>query len=91
MAGPLTARTMEAQFNPVPFGSYPPPSAFEIAMQEPLWEHFRNIDLDKEARVLQVIARAADSLVKHVCVCCLGALSVLLCMGANDASKRVCA
>lgn len=53
MAGPLTARTMEAQFNPVPFGSYPPPSAFELAMQEPLWEHFRNIDLDKEAKVLQ--------------------------------------
>jgi hypothetical protein len=37
--------------------SYPPPSAFAVAMAPehlPLWEHFRNIDLDKEAKVLQV-------------------------------------
>lgn len=53
MAGPLTARSMEALFNPVPFGSYPPPSAFELAMHEPHWEHFRNIDLEEQDKVLQ--------------------------------------
>ncbi|KAF6250659.1 hypothetical protein COO60DRAFT_1705572 [Scenedesmus sp. NREL 46B-D3] len=40
----------------VSYGSYPPPSAFAVAMAPehlPLWEHFRNIDVDREANVLQ--------------------------------------
>jgi hypothetical protein len=41
--------------------SYPPPSAFAVAMAPehlPLWDHFRNIDLDKQDKVLQVRAIA---------------------------------
>uniref|UniRef100_A0A383VNR7 R3H domain-containing protein n=1 Tax=Tetradesmus obliquus TaxID=3088 RepID=A0A383VNR7_TETOB len=56
MAGPMSAQDMQSQFSPVPFGSYPPPSAFASAMAPehlPLWEHFRNIDLDKQDKVLQ--------------------------------------
>eukprot|EP00775_Hariotina_reticulata_P013313 gene13313-13442_t len=56
MAGPMSAADMQSQFTPVPFGSYPPPSAFVVAMapeHQPLWEHFRNIDMDKQSKVLQ--------------------------------------
>ncbi len=54
MAGPMSAQDMQSQFQPAPFGSYPPPSAFATAMQTPLWDHFRSIDLDKQAKVLEV-------------------------------------
>jgi hypothetical protein len=47
----------ESQFKPVPFGFAQPPSAFTLASAPEaaaVWDHFRNIDSDKEARVLQV-------------------------------------
>lgn len=50
-------RTQERQFKPVPFGFPAPPSAFTLASapeHAAVWEHFRSIDSDKEARVLQV-------------------------------------
>jgi hypothetical protein len=59
MAGTMTAADMESQFKPVPFGIEAPPSAFAEATSgehAALWEHFRNIDMDKEAKVLQVRA-----------------------------------
>lgn len=62
MAGPMTANDMEAQFKPVPFGQDAPPSMFAEAMapeHAALWDHFRNIDLDKEAKVLQVNSQHA--------------------------------
>ncbi|KXZ55196.1 hypothetical protein GPECTOR_3g340 [Gonium pectorale] len=55
LAGPLSAADMEAQFKPAPFGSAAP-SALAQAMSPAnaaLWENFRNIDPEKEARVLQ--------------------------------------
>lgn len=57
MAGHVTAGDMEAQFKPIPFGEEPPASVFTQAMSgshAATWEGFRNIDMDKEARVLQV-------------------------------------
>lgn len=56
MAGHMTAHDMEHQFKPIPFGAEPPASAFMEAMSSEnvvTWEGFRNIDMDKEARVLQ--------------------------------------
>jgi hypothetical protein len=47
----------EGQFKPIPFGIVPPPSAFTLAAapeHAAVWDHFRSIDSDKEARVLQV-------------------------------------
>jgi len=47
----------ESQFKPIPFGIPQPPSAFTLAAapeHAALWDHFRSIDSDKEARVLQV-------------------------------------
>lgn len=57
MAGHMTAHDMEHQFKPIPFGAEPPASAFMEAMSSEnvvTWDGFRNIDMDKEARVLQV-------------------------------------
>ncbi len=48
---------MAAQFNPVPFGvvrESPLTIIREDAGLSSIWESFRNIDEDKEARVLQV-------------------------------------
>eukprot|EP00198_Chlamydomonas_reinhardtii_P000341 XP_001689676.1 predicted protein [Chlamydomonas reinhardtii] len=56
LAGPLSAADMEAQFKPAPFGNPAAPSALSQAMapaNAALWENFRNIDPEKEARVLQ--------------------------------------
>lgn len=56
-APPPVCRTQERQFKPVPFGFPAPPSAFTLASapeHAAVWEHFRSIDSDKEARVLQV-------------------------------------
>jgi hypothetical protein len=47
----------ESQFKPIPFGFPAPPSAFTLASapeHAAVWDHFRSIDSDKEARVLQV-------------------------------------
>ncbi len=52
----MTASDIKNQFQPVPFGSRAP-SAFEIITQpqnNSIWDGFRNIDSDKEQRVLQV-------------------------------------
>jgi hypothetical protein len=57
MAGPMTAKDMESMFAPPPYGIMPPPSAFADAMAPEntvIWEHFRSVDVDKEARVLLV-------------------------------------
>ena len=55
-AGPLTAADMAGLFNPVPFG-VPRESPLQQLREDPaaaaVWESFRNIDPDKEARVLQ--------------------------------------
>lgn len=56
LAGPLTAQDMHDQFNPAPFG-VKVPSALEIITRPEhadLWDNFRNIDPEKEAKVLQV-------------------------------------
>ncbi|KAG2444926.1 hypothetical protein HXX76_001662 [Chlamydomonas incerta] len=56
LAGPLSAADMESQFKPAPFGNPAVPSALAQAMSPAnaaLWENFRNIDPEKEARVLQ--------------------------------------
>eukprot|EP00877_Chromochloris_zofingiensis_P002422 jgi/Chrzof1/12180/Cz06g24060.t1 len=68
MAGPMTANDMEAQFKPVPFGQDAPPSMFAEAMapeHAALWDHFRNIDLDKEAKVLQKWSAHNQELQQH--------------------------
>jgi hypothetical protein len=49
--------TQEAQFKPIPFGMAAPPSVFTVASapeHAAVWDHFRSIDSDKQARVLQV-------------------------------------
>lgn len=56
LAGAMSTQDMERQFKPVPFGFPAPPSAFTLASapeHAAVWEHFRSIDSDKEARVLQ--------------------------------------
>jgi hypothetical protein len=56
----------ERQFKPVPFGFPAPPSAFTLASapeHAAVWEHFRSIDSDKEARVLQVCVVLGAALV----------------------------
>ncbi|GAX72886.1 hypothetical protein CEUSTIGMA_g341.t1 [Chlamydomonas eustigma] len=55
-AGPLSASDMAALFNPVPFGAIHE-SPLQQIREDPgmaaVWDSFRNIDEDKEARVLQ--------------------------------------
>ncbi|GIL91148.1 hypothetical protein Vretimale_9585 [Volvox reticuliferus] len=55
LAGPLSAADMEAQFKPAPFGvAVLSPLAQALApANAALWENFRSIDPEKEARVLQ--------------------------------------
>ncbi|KAF8065877.1 TPK1 [Scenedesmus sp. PABB004] len=56
LAGPLSSAEMQAQFQPAPFGSYPPPSAFARAAAPEhagLWANFISVDMDKEARALE--------------------------------------
>ncbi|GMH37447.1 hypothetical protein BSKO_05320 [Bryopsis sp. KO-2023] len=54
MAGPMTAKEMEAHFKPPPWGDVQPQSALsEILHETDVWEIFRNIDMDKEARLLK--------------------------------------
>lgn len=63
LAGTLTAADMRGLFNPVPFGERVP-SAFERASwpeNRLAWEPFRNIDSDKERRVLDALSRAQTS------------------------------
>jgi hypothetical protein len=56
LAGPLTADHVEGLFKPVPFGAQPIVSAFQRVADDPeaaaLWELFRSVDADREARVL---------------------------------------
>ena len=63
MAGPLTAREMEGLFKPAPFGE----SNYTTPLQEVLqpdnatiWDLFRNIDFDKQNRLLQVSLTATQ-------------------------------
>ena len=54
-AGPLTAQDMTALFNPVPFGEERQTPLQQVLTQSPqLWDRLRNIDMDKEASLLQV-------------------------------------
>ncbi len=56
MAGALTAADMASLFKPVPFGQ-PRTSVWERAAQPEhayLWDMFRSLEMDKQARVLQV-------------------------------------
>lgn len=54
MAGPMTAKEMEAHFKPPPWGDIQPPSALDTMLSESdVWDIFRNIDMDKEARLLK--------------------------------------
>lgn len=57
MAGPLTAADMSALFNPVPFGGMRDSPLTQIR-EDPeaaaVWDSFRNIDPEKESKVLQV-------------------------------------
>ncbi|KAL6763888.1 hypothetical protein V8C86DRAFT_2483668 [Haematococcus lacustris] len=55
MTGPLSVTDMQQLFTPVPFG-WREPSALEIIAapgHAALWDSFRNIDMDRQARVLQ--------------------------------------
>ena len=55
-AGPLSAADMAGLFNPTPFGSSHE-SALQQIREDPaaaaVWESFRNIDPEKECRVLE--------------------------------------
>ena len=57
LAGPLTAADMSALFNPVPFGGMRDSPLTQIR-EDPeaaaVWDSFRNIDPEKESKVLQV-------------------------------------
>lgn len=56
MAGPLSAADMEAQFKPAPFGFtdfVSPLTQAQRPEHAALWENFRNIDAERESRVLQ--------------------------------------
>lgn len=56
MAPALTAKDIESLFKPVPFGETGRVSVFTLATAPevvPLWDLFRSIDADKEARVLR--------------------------------------
>lgn len=57
LAGKLTAEDMQGLFSPVPFGNAPVKSALQLA-SEPrayaIWESFVSIDMDRQARVLEV-------------------------------------
>ena len=55
MAPQLTAESIDSLFKPVPFGDAGPPSVFmQISSvdYESLWDLFRSVDVDKQARVL---------------------------------------
>lgn len=51
----MDAQHMAGLFSPAPFGESRP-SALQTALAETpqLWDMFRNIDMDKQSRVLQV-------------------------------------
>jgi hypothetical protein len=50
----------------------------------PLWEHFRNIDLDKEAKVLQV---GADGCMLHLCAWRLCTWHVVVHVGVHKQAR----
>lgn len=55
MAGPMTAKDMESHFSPPPWGDEVKPSFLSTLLQESdVWDLFRNINMDKEARLLKV-------------------------------------
>lgn len=65
MAGPLSALDMESQFKPAPFGNPAKPSPLVQVMapeNAALWDNFRNIEPEKEARVIQVSIHIARGL-----------------------------
>eukprot|EP00803_Ostreobium_quekettii_P004769 evm.model.scf_688.7 EVM.evm.TU.scf_688.7 scf_688:35808-39260(+) len=54
MAGPMTAAEMESHFKPPPFGYDSQPSVFCLLKGSGgLWDALRNIDMDKQWRLLQ--------------------------------------
>lgn len=57
MAGPMSANDMESLFKPTPFGDNPGRVSALTQASQPehsqIWENFRSIDPDKEAKVLQ--------------------------------------
>ena len=55
-AGTLNAEQMEGLFSPVPFGEVRTSALERIAAPElaPVWDMFRSIDPDKQAKVLLV-------------------------------------
>ena len=59
-AGTLNAEQMEGLFSPVPFGEVRTSVMERIAAPElaPVWDMFRSIDPDKQAKVLLVSALA---------------------------------
>lgn len=68
MAGPLTAADMEAQFKPAPFGMTDHVSPLTQALRPEhaaLWDNFRQIDPEREARVLQVRAGGGQPRPRH--------------------------
>jgi hypothetical protein len=70
-AGPMTAQDMTALFNPVPFGEVRVTVLQQVLTQSPqLWERLRNIDMDKEAAVLEVL-------------CSLLLVSLLMCLSCS--------
>ena len=81
-AGPLTLTDIQGLFQPVPFGDPSPPSAFELAMAPqnlPAWEGFRNIDMDKQTRVLQVCSTLAGYFSCCALVSCQGSVHIGWC------------
>lgn len=59
MAGSMTATSMEMLFKPPPFGEPGPTRTFDPANLDTIlvWDLFRNIDCEKQSRVLEVITR----------------------------------
>ena len=70
MAGPLTARDMESLFKPAPFGESNHTTPLQQALEPEnatIWDLFRNIDFDKQNRLLKVqsYARLDNCLLVH--------------------------
>mmetsp|Transcript_9728 Transcript_9728/g.31654 ORF Transcript_9728/g.31654 Transcript_9728/m.31654 type:complete len:336 (-) Transcript_9728:202-1209(-) len=61
LAGPIDTSEVPVLFNPVPFGVQMESALAKAAQpeNEPLWDPFRQIDMDKQARVLQRAERRA--------------------------------
>lgn len=69
MAGPLTARDMESLFKPAPFGESNHSTPLQQILEPEnatIWDLFRNIDFDKQNRLLKVHSPFPMMLLAHI-------------------------